>query len=208
MNSSKPLTLMNWFWLGITLALIGGATLLGPAERILGSQVRIVYLHGVWVWAALAAFVTAGATGLVGLLTRRVSWQCWSRDLGRTGLLFWITYLPISLWAMQATWHGLFLSEPRWRLALVFSIAGLLMQVGLHLINDLRLTSLGNLVFIGLLIFTLVRAENVMHPASPILTSDARLIQVYFFGLLALTLLAGGQIAVFLRRLSGCRSWH
>ena len=208
MNSTKPLTLVNWLWLGITLALIAVATLFGPAERALGSQVRIVYLHGVWVWTALAAFVAAGAAGLAGLLTRRASWHCWSRDLGRTGLLFWISYLPISLWAMQATWHGLFLSEPRWRLALVFSIAGLLMQAGLQLINDLRLTSLGNLVFIGLLIFTLVRAENVMHPASPILTSDAWLFQVYFFGLLALTLLAAVQIALFWRRLVGCRAAH
>ena len=208
MNSVKPFTLANWLWFGLTLTLIAGVTLLGPAERILGSQVRVVYLHGVWVWTALAAFVAAGITGLVGLITRRASWQCWSRDLGRTGLFFWISYLPFSLWAMKATWHGLFLSEPRWRLALIFSIAGLLLQIGLGLINKLRFTSLANLVFIGVLIYALRRAENVMHPASPILTSDAWIIQIYFFGLLALTLLAAGQIAQFFRRLSGCRAVH
>ena len=208
MNTARPVTWANWLWLGITLALIAVATLLGPAERTLGSQVRIVYLHGVWVWTALAAFVASAVAGLAGLFTRRASWHCWSRDLGRTGLLFWITYLPVSVWAMQATWHGLFLSEPRWKLALVFCIAGLLMQVGLHLINDLRLTSLGNLGYIFMLIFTLLRAENVMHPASPILTSDVRLIQVYFFGLLALMLLAAGQVAIFWRRVAGCRAAH
>lgn len=197
--------LKNWFWLGVTLALIAMVALLGPAERSLGSQVRVVYLHGVWVWTALAAFVASGVAGLVGFLGRRDSWHCWSRDLGRTGLFFWITYLPLSLWAMQTTWNGLFLSEPRWRLALVFSISGLLLQMGLSLLGSLRLTALGNIAFIGLLLYTLVRTENVMHPASPILTSDAWLIRIYFFGLLALTLLAAGQIAQVFRRFAGCR---
>jgi hypothetical protein len=197
--------LKNWFWLGLTLALIAVVALLGPAERSLGSQVRVVYLHGVWVWTALAAFVASGVAGLVGFLGRRDSWHCWSRDLGRTGLFFWITYLPLSLWAMQTTWNGLFLSEPRWRLALVFSISGLLLQMGLSLLGSLRLTALGNMAFIGLLLYTLMRTENVMHPASPILTSDAWLIRIYFFGLLALTLLAAGQIAQVFRRFAGCR---
>jgi hypothetical protein len=206
MNSMRQAKLQNWFWLGLTVALIAVVALLGPAERSLGSQVRVVYLHGAWVWTALAAFVASGAAGLVGFLGRRDSWHCWSRDLGRTGLFFWITYLPLSLWAMQTTWNGLFLSEPRWRLALVFSISGLLLQMGLSLLGSLRLTALGNMAFIGLLLYTLMRTENVMHPASPILTSDAWLIRIYFFGLLALTLLAAGQIAQVFRRFAGCHA--
>ena len=206
MNVWKRLLSSAWLWFALTLAVIGLFTLLGPAERALGLRVRVVYLHGAWVWTALAAFVAAGAAGVVGLVSRRDGWHCWSRDLGLTGLFFWVTYIPLSLWAMQATWNGLFLSEPRWRLALVFSISGLLLQLGLHLIGNLRLFSLGNLIYIGLLIYTLLRTENVMHPASPILTSDAWLIRLYFFGLLALTLLAAGQIARFFRRLVACRT--
>ncbi len=205
MSTMKKFRFWNWLWLGVTLALVAVVTLLGPAERSLGNQVRVVYLHGVWVWTALSAFVMAGVSGLVGFLFRRENWHCWSRDLGRTGLLFWITYIPLSLWAMQTTWNGLFLSEPRWRLALVFSISGLLLQVGLNLLGSLRLNSLGNMAYVGLLLYALVRTENVMHPASPILTSDAWMIRLYFFGLLALTLLAAVQIAQFSRRFSGCR---
>ena len=196
--------LRHWFWLGLTLVLIAVVALLGPAERSLGSQVRVVYLHGAWVWTALAAFVASGVIGLFGFLNHRESWHCWSRDLGRTGLFFWVSYLPLSLWAMQTTWNGLFLSEPRWRLALVFSVSGLLLQLGLSLLGALRLTSLGNLAFVGLLLYNLVRTENVMHPASPILTADSWLFRIYFFGLLALTLLAAGQIARIFRRFAGC----
>ena len=192
-------------WLGLTLAMIAGVTLLGPQERSLGAQVRVVYLHGAWVWTALAAFVAAGAAGLFGLLLHRENLQCWSRALGHTGLFFWITYLPLSLWAMQTSWNGLFLAEPRWRLALVFSISGLLLQTGLSMLENLRWTALVNAVFVGVLLITLVRTENVMHPASPILTTDACLIRLYFYGLLALTLLAAGQIAGIFKRLAVCR---
>jgi hypothetical protein len=92
--------------------------------------VRVVYLHGVWVWAALAGFLAAAVVGLAGLVSRRWKLHLWSRALGRSGLFFWITYLPISLWAMQANWNGLYLAEPRWRIGLIFAIGGLLMQIG------------------------------------------------------------------------------
>jgi hypothetical protein len=196
----------GWLGLGLTLVLIAGVTMLGPEERSLGAQVRVVYLHGAWVWTALAAFMAAGVAGLIGLLFRRESVLCWSRACGHTGLFFWITYLPLSLWAMQTSWNGLFLSEPRWRLALAFSISGLLLQAGLGLIADLRLTGIANLGYAVVLIVALLRTENVMHPASPVLNADAWLIRFYFFSLLSLTLLAAGQVVRLFKRLNRCYS--
>ena len=32
---------------------------LGPSEESLGSNVRLVYLHGAWVWTALIGFAAA-----------------------------------------------------------------------------------------------------------------------------------------------------
>jgi len=118
----SPLT-----WFGILLVAAAGFTLLGPAEKSLGANVRVVYLHGAWVWAALACFLAAAVLGAIGLILRGESLHRWSRALGRSGLFFWITYLPISMWAMQTNWNGLFLAEPRWRLAIVFAVGGLLL---------------------------------------------------------------------------------
>jgi hypothetical protein len=154
-----------------------------------------VYLHGAWVWASLAAFLAAGIFGGLGLLTQRKSLHRWSGAFGRTGLIFWITYLPLSMWAMQSNWNGLFLAEPRWRLALIFAISGILLQVGLSLADKPSLTSGLNLSYIIALMLALQRTPNVMHPASPILNSDAWRIQFYFFGLVLLTLLAVWQMA-------------
>ena len=183
------------FWFALTLLAIGIFTTLGPPEHSLGTHIRIVYLHGAWVWTSLAAFLASGLLGGLGLITHRSSMHGWSGAFGRTGLIFWITYLPLSLWAMQSNWNGLFLAEPRWRLALAVAISGLLLQIGLTLENKPTLTSSLNLGFLVLLSFALYQTPNVMHPASPILNSEAWRIQLFFFGLLSLTLLAAWQMA-------------
>jgi hypothetical protein len=185
----------------LTLAVIAGVTFLGPPEKSLGPNVRVVYLHGAWVWAALAAFVAAAAVGVAGLILRRENLHRWSRALGRTGLIFWITYLPISMWAMQTNWNGLFLAEPRWRVALVFAIGGLLLQIGLTLVEEPAWASAANPVFCIALLLALQNTEKVMHPPSPILSSDAWRIQLFFAGLLFLTLLAAAQLALWVYRL-------
>jgi hypothetical protein len=182
-------------WFVLTLLAIIVVTALGPAERSLGTNVRVVYLHGAWVWTALICILAAAAVGLVGLITRRQDLHYWSRALGRTGLVFWITYLPLSLWAMQTNWNGLFLAEPRWRVAIIFAIGGLAIQIGITLLEKPIWASALNLIYGVILIYVLQTTDQVMHPGSPIFGSGAWRIQVYFIVLLVLTLLAAWQLA-------------
>jgi hypothetical protein len=182
-------------WFVLTLLAIIVVTALGPAERSLGTNVRVVYLHGAWVWTALICILAAAAVGLVGLITKHQGLHYWSRALGRTGLVFWITYLPLSLWAMQTNWNGLFLAEPRWRVAIIFAIGGLAFQIGITLLEKLAWASALNLIYGVILIYVLQTTDQVMHPGSPIFGSGAWRIQVYFLVLLVLTLLAAWQLA-------------
>lgn len=188
-----------WFVLNLLVILV--VTALGPAEKSLGTNVRVVYLHGAWVWAALFCFLAAAVSGIVGLIWRRENANLWSLALGRTGLIFWITYLPLSLWAMQTNWNGLFLSEPRWRVAMVFAIGGLLMQVGITMLENPAWASAFNLVYMLILAYVLQSTDQVMHPGSPIFGSGALRIQFYFLLLLVLTLLAAFQLSRMLYRL-------
>ena len=174
-------------------------TAIGPAEKTLGVNVRIVYLHGVWVWAALAGFLAAAISGIAGWAKNSISCHLWSRSLGRTGLLLWITYLPVSMWAMQTNWNGLFLAEPRWRLAMIFAISGFLLQLGVTFLENPAWASLANILFISVLVIALQTTENIMHPPSPILNSNAPRIQIYFGVLLSLMLMVTWQLA---------RWWH
>lgn len=175
----------------ITVIVIALLAFLGPEEASLGSNVRIVYLHGAWVMTAELAFFAAGMLGLIALISRRSAFHRWSAALGRTGVLFWVTYLPLSLWAMQANWNGLFLAEPRFRLAVIFAMTGVLLQLGLWLLNIEWLTSLSNVLFIVTLRLMFATAENVMHPPpSPIFSSGNYTIIGFFLALIALSLVA------------------
>jgi hypothetical protein len=192
----SPLTL--FFATIIVIALLA---LFGPEEKSLGASVRIVYLHAAWVLAAELAFVAAGLVGLLGLITRRANFHNWSAALGQTGIFFWVTYLPLSLWAMQSNWNGLFLSEPRFRLAAIFAVTGVLLQVGLWLMSIDWITSVANLLFIIVLRVVFSAAENIMHPPpSPIFSSGNYAIIGFFLALIGLTVVAAYFLThVFLR---------
>jgi hypothetical protein len=175
----------------LTVLVIAVLAFFGPEVQSLGSNVRIVYLHGAWVLAAELAFAAAALAGLLALVLRREGLHLWSAALGRTGIVFWLTYLPLSLWAMQANWNGLFLAEPRFRLALTFAIVGALLQLGLWLVHIAWVTSLANLVFFVVLRVVFSTASYVMHPPpSPIFSSGLWNIILFFVMLNVITLVA------------------
>ena len=189
----QPLTIL------ITLALLALVTLFVPAERTLGASLRLIIFHGAWVWAGIVSFALAALLGLAGLL-RKSPWAGWSLAAGRTGLFFWLTYLPMSLLVMQLNWGGIYLDEPRWRIPFTFGIVGLLLQAGLSLIKLPALTSAANLFFGAALLWNLGQIQNVLHPDSPILNSNSRPIQIFFSVLVVLALLVAWQITLLWKR--------
>jgi hypothetical protein len=178
-----------------TVLIIILVTLLTPPDRLLGANLKLILLHGAWVWAGLVSFALAGASGAAGLAVRKEKWHNWSIAWGRTGLFYLLTYLPMSLLVMQVSWGGLYLDEPRWRIPMIFGMGGILMQVGLAMLNIKAIYSAGNLLFGLAFLISLYRAQNVLHPDSPITQSDPSSIQLLFGGMLALCLLAALQLA-------------
>jgi hypothetical protein len=194
----SPLTL--FFIAVIVIALLA---LFGPEEQSLGANVRIVYLHGAWVLTAELVLLMAGLAGLIGLITPRKAFHGWSAALGLTGIFFWVTYLPLSLWAMQSNWNGMFLAEPRFRLAVIFAVTGVLLQAGLWLVNMDWLTSLANIIFIIVLRLIFANADNVMHPPpSPIFNSGNYAIIGFFVAMIALSLVASYFLTRFFHALT------
>ena len=185
----------------ITLATI---PLLGiaPDERSLGHHVRLVYLHGAWVWAALLGFLLAAVFGFIGQFSKRASLQTWSIAFGRTSTFFWVTYLPLSLWTMQANWNGLFLQEPRWKISFDFAIIALLIQLAITLLNSPQWGSFLNIAFFTTLGWTLFHAEQIMHPGSPIFSSGSIKIPLFFTILLILVFIAGWFLTYWFRTFS------
>ena len=58
---------LTWIALVFTVIAIAVITVLGPTERTLGENLRLVVLHGAWVWAGKLLFAAAAIAGLLGL---------------------------------------------------------------------------------------------------------------------------------------------
>lgn len=204
-RSSLKLQRYQPLGLAVTLLVIGLAVALGPSERTLGGNLRLVVLHGSWVWTGKIAFAGAALAGLAGLIGssgRWVRWQNLSLALGRTGLAFWLTYLPMSLIVQQQNWGGIFWDEPRWRIPFTFGVVGLLLQLGLWVLNQPRIGGAANLVYGAALWWQLGGITNILHPDSPIFSSESTAIQAFFILILALSLAAALQVnALFYRRI-------
>lgn len=195
-STSARKTRLAWLLLTLLAAIL--LALLSPVEQTLGESIRVVYFHGAWVWAGLITFGLAALAGLLGLVLRR-GWPGWSLALGRSGLFFWLTYLPMSLAVMQLFWGGFFFDEPRWRMPFTFAVVGVLLQAGLWLLNaPPLLTCLGNLGFGAALWWNTLTAEAILHPESPVFQSGSPRIQLFFAALVLLSLLFGAQLSALL----------
>lgn len=177
----------------ISIVLICLLVLLTPLEKTLGANSRLVYLHGALVWAAIIMFMVAGLTGLYGLIVRREHIHMWSRATGHVALFLWLVFLPMSLLVMQATWNGLFLDEPRFRIPLNFAVVGLILQICLMFLPGIW-TSVTNFLYAITLIVSLRGAQSVLHPVAPISQSNAIGIQIYFSGIFLMLLIIAGQV--------------
>ncbi len=180
-------------------ALLILVTLLSPLEQTLGWRARAVYFHGAWVWTGKVAFALAALAGLGALVwaKKRAAAANLSLTLGRTGLFFWLTYLPMSIWVQQINWGGVYWDEPRWRIPMAFGVAAILLQVALALFDLPILTGGANLIFGVALWLALATTQNVLHPDSPIFgPGGSLLIGIFFLLLIGLSLLFMVQVAL------------
>ncbi|NPV74915.1 MAG: hypothetical protein HPY59_00930 [Anaerolineae bacterium] len=190
-----------WVQAVATAGVMALVALLTPPEQTVGKNLGVILLHGAWVWAGLIFFGLAALAGLAGLLAAvfgKVSTDLLARGssaLAWTGMMFWLSYLPMSLWVMKVNWGGFFFDEPRWRIPFTFAVVGALLQAGLILVNRPVLTWLANLFFGAALWFSLFASQTVLHPESPVAQSDDLRIQATYGLLLGLALLLGGQVA-------------
>jgi hypothetical protein len=187
-------------WLLLNFAVLLVFTAFAPLEKTLGANIRLVYLHGAWVWAGLAAFAAAAIAGLVYLFLRPAGFIRWCESLAWTGMILWLTYLPMSLVVMQMNWGGFFFDEPRWRIPMTYAVVGVLLQIGLLLVRKPVLSAAGNLIFGAALWWSTINMRSILHPESPVFQSNSVYIQLYFSGLLFLMFCLGFQITLLLAK--------
>ncbi len=185
----------------VLVALIVVVTLLGPEEKTLGAAARIIYLHGALVWVSIVVFSAAALLGAAGLLLRRLWLHQWSRAAGQVALLFWVGYLPLSMWAARVAWGRVFLADPSFQRAFRILGVALIVQAVVWLVaHPVWAASALNLVPLIFVVLQLNQTERFMHPDGPIRNAESALIQVYFYFLSALCALLAVAIGRWLVR--------
>ncbi|MCX8063304.1 MAG: hypothetical protein N3D16_12045, partial [Anaerolineales bacterium] len=123
---------------------------------------------------------------LYGFFRQKINLLSWSIALQRSALIFWLLFLPMSLWVMQVSWNGLFLAEPRFRIPLNFAVIGLIFQIATILIANPRISGMVNFLFVAALLIALRSAEYILHPQMPILNNQAGVLRYIFLALVIL----------------------
>jgi hypothetical protein len=191
--------------IGLTLVGLAAAVfalaLLAPRAATLQRSSPIVYVHGALVWTAILALTASGLTGLAGLVWKRELLHAWSGALARTGLLFWVVYIPVGMWASQVTWNGVPLGDPRFRTAFQVLVLSAGFQIAAALWGPRsRLGSMLNILLALAVWVLMLTTQDVMHPQNP-MRSSASSIQFFFALLVGGCGLAALQVTRWLRPL-------
>jgi hypothetical protein len=159
-----------------------------PNDVTLAGTSKVIYLHGALVWTSLLTLTAAGVVGLAALVAMRFKrdnvMHAWTLALGRTGLIFWAAYIPVSLLASRMAWNAVFLAEPRYTTAFRVLAAGIIVQVIVWLVNRPIVSSGLHAVLAGVIWELLLTTPSILHPNNPILRSTPSI--QFFFGLIVL----------------------
>jgi hypothetical protein len=180
-------------------ALAAVAIALAPEEATLGPGIKTVYLHVALIWVGMVGIYVAGAIGLVVALTDRVDFAAWMRIIGLVAVAFYVGGSLASIAAQIINWGGLALSEPRTLSTLQVVAAGIIVMVlSLWQINRRLLGG----IYLAWALFTFWATRSaalILHPDNPIGSSNSSAIQLTFYGMFGLTLLAAIALVAVLR---------
>ena len=154
-------------------------TWLSPAEATLGQAVKFVYMHAALMWVAFGLLSAGAILGLLFLILERPSLFAWSYGSTATAVaLLLMTGLLGSLTA-KMTWGGINWSEPRFLMLGEILLAGLAVLAVAGLSSSPTLQSATNILFAIVAWGLLLRTELVIHPNSPIFSSDSLAIKIF-----------------------------
>ena len=178
--------------IGVSLVVLAVAALLlawaAPNDVTLAGTSKVVYIHGAWVWTSMLTLTAAGVLGLAALaatfIKRNNVMHAWVLALGRTGLLFWAAYIPVSMLASQMAWNDVFLAEPRYTTSFRVLAIGVIVQMIILLVNRPVISSALHVAQAVIVWALLLTTPSISHPDNPILRSVPSI--QFFFGLIVL----------------------
>ncbi|MBX3054748.1 MAG: hypothetical protein KF753_24970 [Caldilineaceae bacterium] len=183
---------------GFTFLAVAVALLLwlAPAEKMLGTGMRSVYLHVGLIWTGIAGFTVAGLLGLLVLWRDDARLDGWAQTVGWVACGFFAAGFLSSMLASSINWGGVFLAEPRNASALMVLSVALIVQIWGSWPVWSRLKGLMRVVLVAIFTWSNLTTPLVLHPRDPIRTSTSLMIQYTFLGIFVLFSLAAALLVV------------
>lgn len=173
---------------------------LAPAEETLGNGITSVYIHVALTWSGMAGLLLAGLLGLLMTIFSRPALGSWIYSLAWIALAMFAGGFLMSAVAARVNWGAIFWQEPRTNSALQLLAIGLIVQLLNSWSLPYRLKGLLYLIPAGYLVWSTLFTPLVLHPQNAARSSPSTAIQLVFFGLFGLFVLAGAWLVVALRR--------
>jgi len=183
------------------LVLLLAWVVLAPSESRLGGLIKLVFVHGAFVWSGLLAFTAAGVLGLVSLVVnhllaslvsgakqRAAAWYRGTEAAGLAALIIWVATVLSSMAVTGLTWGQLIAwNEPRVQATGLTLLAAIVLLIVVRLVANRDFTAIVS-VLMGIVPWILVqRAGVIRHPVDPIGGSESAAIQ-HFYLLILLTI--------------------
>lgn len=173
---------------------------IAPAEATLGQGVKLVFLHGALILTGMLGLAVAGLIGLATAITGRDDAGRWALTVGWVAFGMYLAGVATSIPAEIANWGGVYLAEPRMKVAANALALGLIALVANHLLTHTRVKGGLLAAFALYLGWATSTAPMVLHPDNPIGSSPSRAIQFSFAALLVVCVAAAGWIVWRVRR--------
>ncbi len=163
---------------GVFLVLSVAAALATPMESMLGRWVQLVIWHGMLKWAVIVWILGMGLVALAYLAKPEGRLYEWAHAMQIATLPIWCFAVFIGAGAARLVWGSWNLAERRMTMSVIYiMVAAAVLVVGVFF-DKPRLNSvlavLTSLTMGALLIWiALGPAENDVHPASAVMSSDS-----------------------------------
>lgn len=152
---------------------------LAPSEATLGDAVKLIYVHAALMWVGFAFLTIGGIAGGAYLFRRRDVLINWSYGLSFVGVVFLLATGILGAFSAKITWGAVFWAEPRMAMLGRILFAAVIAALAGRISGS---KVLGGAAVFGLAVIAwvlVIRTELVIHPDSPIFSSDSAAVKVF-----------------------------
>jgi len=190
---------LTWAALLLIVLVSAALVLLAPAEATIGQGIRIVYIHVALIWSGMLLLLLAGLLGLWVLFAAPTSLAQWMHIVALVGASFFAAGVITSLAAEIVNWGGIAWREPRTSANLNLMALAILVQVLISWLPRVRWRGALNALLAAAVIWTTVTTEVQLHPDNAVGDATSWAIQLAFYSLTLLCLLAAAWLILALR---------